>query len=221
MLLRYIIGGYDFVTIIKIVLYSIPALLIALSFHECAHAFAAYKLGDPTAKNLGRLSIDPFKHLDLLGTLMMLLFGFGWAKPVPINPRNFKKYRRDDIIVSLAGIVANLLTAFIFMGLLAIIQKNFTNDNEVGVILYTIVYIIIIFNISIAIFNILPIPPLDGYHVLKNIFAKLGPNFFWNYERYGQIILLLIVFSSAAGNIISSLSSGIFNLFAGIFGVIA
>lgn len=220
MLLRYIFSGYDIITIIKIILYSIPAILIALSIHEFAHALAANKLGDPTAKNLGRLTLDPLKHLDPLGTIMMLLVGVGWAKPVPINPRNFKKLRRDDVIVSLAGITANLLTAFVFTGVLAIIVNTFNTQNDVTVIFYTIVMIIVQFNIGIAVFNILPIPPLDGYHVLKNIFIKLGPNFFWNYERFGQLILLFVLISGSAGNIIGTIVSGIFNLFTGIFGLV-
>ena len=93
-------------------LYTLPAIIIGLTVHEWAHAFAADKLGDPTAKNLGRMTLNPFAHIDLFGFLCLLVVGFGWAKPVPVNPRNFKNYRRDDIIVSLAGIAMNLVVAF-------------------------------------------------------------------------------------------------------------
>lgn len=94
-------------------LYTLPAIIIGLTVHEWAHAFAADKLGDPTAKNLGRMTLNPFAHIDLFGFLCLLVVGFGWAKPVPVNPRNFKNYRRDDIIVSLAGIAMNLVVAFL------------------------------------------------------------------------------------------------------------
>ena len=92
----------------------LPAILIGLTVHEWAHAYAAYRLGDPTARNLGRMTLNPLAHVDLFGFLMLLLVGFGWAKPVPVNPRNFKNYRRDDIIVSLAGIFTNVVIAFLF-----------------------------------------------------------------------------------------------------------
>ena len=95
-------------------LYILPAILIGLTVHEWAHAYAAYRLGDPTAKNLGRMTLNPLAHIDPIGFAMLLLVGFGWAKPVPVSPRNFKHYRRDDIIVSLAGITMNILIAFVF-----------------------------------------------------------------------------------------------------------
>jgi Zn-dependent protease len=95
-------------------LYILPAILIGMTVHEWAHAYAAYKLGDPTAKNLGRMTLNPIAHFDIFGFLCLLLVGFGWAKPVPINSRNFKHFRRDDIIVSLAGITMNLIVAFLF-----------------------------------------------------------------------------------------------------------
>ena len=109
-------GGFTVDYLISL-LYSIPAVLIALCFHEYAHAWMANKLGDPTAKNMGRMTIDPTKHLDLIGTICMLLFRFGWAKPVPINPRNFKKPKRDEILVSVSGVAMNLLVAFVAYGI--------------------------------------------------------------------------------------------------------
>lgn len=104
-------------------LYSLPAILIALSFHEYAHALTAYKAGDPTAKNAGRLSLDPLKHLDLIGTICLILFRFGWAKPVPINPRNFKHPKRDEVLVSVAGACTNLLISFVACALLYLMYR--------------------------------------------------------------------------------------------------
>ena len=115
-MLRYLIvnGGSGSSNYIVSFLLCLPVMFLSLSLHETAHGFAAYKLGDPTAKNLGRLTLNPFKHLDPIGFLCMMLAGFGWAKPVPINSRNFKKPRRDIAISSIAGPVSNLLLAFVF-----------------------------------------------------------------------------------------------------------
>ena len=144
-------------------LYRIPAILVALSFHEWAHAYAAYKLGDPTARNMGRMTINPFAHIDPLGFLTLLLFRFGWAKPVPISTRYFKNARRDELIVSLAGVAANLILAFLSMGVLYIFIFT-TGVNQAGMELFSNFFFL---NISLCIFNLLPIPPLDGYHVAQ------------------------------------------------------
>ena len=108
--------GLPVQTVLLIFLAYVLAILISITFYEWAHAFVAYKLGDPTAKNLGRLSLDPFKHLDPLGAICFLLLGIGWAKPVLINPRNLKHYRRDDLLISIAGVVMNIIIAFLFYG---------------------------------------------------------------------------------------------------------
>lgn len=195
-------------------LYRIPGILIGLSVHECAHAYAAYKLGDPTAKNLGRLTLDPLKHVDIIGMIMLVLVGFGWAKPVMVNPRNFKKPRRDDTIVSLAGAAANLLTAFILTGVVFLLQYAFLIDN---MIVFNIIYSAILINLSLAIFNIIPIPPLDGYHVLKNALIRIGADFFWQFERYGQYILIIFIISGMASATIGFLLPPVFNLFLSFF----
>lgn len=149
-------------------LYRIPAILVALSFHEWAHAYAAYKLGDPTARNMGRMTINPFAHIDPLGFLTLLLFRFGWAKPVPISTRYFKNARRDELIVSLAGVAANLILAFLSMGVLYIFIFT-TGVNQAGMELFSNFFFL---NISLCIFNLLPIPPLDGYHVAQCLFLR-------------------------------------------------
>ncbi|HQQ41265.1 MAG TPA: site-2 protease family protein, partial [Clostridia bacterium] len=147
-------------------LYILPAILIGMTVHEWAHAFAAYKLGDPTAKNLGRMTLNPIAHFDIFGFLCLLLVGFGWAKPVPINSRNFKHFRRDDIIVSLAGITMNLIVAFLFSFIYVLgFTKCGLGTNEAFTSIFGSILSI---NLALAIFNLLPIYPLDGSHVLES-----------------------------------------------------
>ncbi len=186
-------------------LYAIPAILISLSFHEMAHAYISYKHGDPTARNMGRLTLNPFKHLDPLGTLMLVIsmysgFGFGWAKPVPINPSYYKNYKLGTVTASLAGPVSNILLAFIFSFPMAFIAlRNGFSANEVynsslGIfgsgfsvqsIIFNICRFFYMINIGLAIFNIIPIPPLDGSKVLT---AVLPAHLYFKLMRYENYI---------------------------------
>ena len=172
-------------------LLTIPALLWALSFHEFCHGFAAKMVGDPTAEMRGRLSLNPFAHFDLVGTLMLLLVGFGWAKPVPINTRYFRHPRRDLVIVSLAGVAGNILTAvltvlfFRFFG-----AKWFAMTGRPGIIfLFQMVNI----NMGLAAFNLIPIPPLDGSRVLEAFLPYKYMHYYYWLERYGMIIILVLL----------------------------
>ncbi len=182
-------------------LYRIPAVLIALSFHEWGHAFAAYKLGDPTARNLGRMTINPIKHIEPIGLIAMIISRFGWAKPVPINPRNFSNFRRDDILVSIAGVSINLMLCFVSVGLYHLLF------NVAGIESYGLMRIVENFcfiNVALFIFNLIPVPPLDGYHVFKNLTLRIiPPSFFMSLERYGQILLLVLLFSGTLDGILS------------------
>ena len=177
-------------------LYMLPALFIGLTVHEWAHAFVAYKLGDPTAYNLGRMTLNPLKHLDPIGTISLLLFGFGWAKPVPVNPRNFKNFKRDDILVSLAGIMMNIVMVIVFSVLYAVLlvlfRQLWTNE-AFNAILSNIIGI----NLVLAIFNLIPIAPLDGSHLFDIAFARVIPFKVMNFlHRYGFILLLLLLWSN-------------------------
>ena len=178
-------------------LYMLPAILLGLTLHEWGHAFAAYKLGDPTARNLGRLSLNPLDHVDPIGLICLFLLGFGWAKPVPVNPRNFSKPRRDELIVSLAGIAMNLAEVIVFSLILVLFLRwkpvLWTNEAFKQILLY-----IITVNTSLAVFNLIPIPPLDGSHVLECV---LGRHLSYNIRvftyKYGRFILLALLYLGA------------------------
>ena len=195
-------------------LYVLPAILIGLTVHEWAHAYAAYRLGDPTARNLGRMTLNPLAHIDLIGFAMLLLVGFGWAKPVPVSPRNFKHYRRDDLIVSLAGIITNLIVAFLFSFVyVAGILKWGLATNEAFM---SIVGSIITINLTLAIFNLIPIYPLDGSHVAESLLMHKIPRVFMFLRQYGQWILLALLLSGAVSTVLGYLISGIFSGFSSV-----
>lgn len=182
---------------------SLPAILIALSVHECAHAWAAYKLGDPTAKNFGRLTINPLKHLDPLGVLCMIVARFGWARPVPVNSRNLKNPKRDMVLVSLAGPAANIVLAFIGLLVLRILQVFLLpalspvslGSFGTGAIVMLLEFLVLfcMLNAGLAIFNLLPIPPLDGSHLLALILPSRIYFKYVQYERYISFALVLLL----------------------------
>ena len=176
-----------------------PPILLALTFHEYAHAYIANRLGDPTAKLMGRLTLNPLVHLDLLGTAMLFIVHIGWAKPVPVNPINFRNPKRDLLWVSLAGPAANLLLAFLFgMGLRIIGIGYLVGD--MSVVLKMIWYGMYI-NIILAVFNLFPIPPLDGSKILMGLIPEKYEQQLEPLLKYGPTILIaLIVFGFVTKN---------------------
>ncbi len=189
-------------------LFSAIAAIIILAVHEYSHAYAAYKLGDPTARNLGRLTLNPLKHIDPLGAICMIFLHIGWAKPVPINARNFKNPKRDFAITALAGPLSNLIMAFIsaFMYLLSyalLRDVTFTNEFLFGLASNTLnfIYIFHIVNVGIAIFNLLPVPPLDGSRLLTVI---LPPKMYFGIMKYERTIYYVLLGWLILGGALSS-----------------
>lgn len=173
------------------------AVIISLTVHEFAHGFVAYLYGDDTAKRLGRLTFNPLAHLDIFGTLFFILIGFGWGKPVPINPLNFKKRKEGEIVVALAGPFSNLILAVFFAIIFKIFAPNFLDSQN---LLYIFLLSSFQLNITLMIFNLIPIPPLDGSHILNNLLSDKYYKFKAYLLLYGnQILFLSIIFSQIAG----------------------
>ncbi|EGD48728.1 peptidase M50 [Ruminiclostridium papyrosolvens DSM 2782] len=190
----------------------LPGILLGFVLHEFAHAITADKLGDPTPRNQGRITLDPRAHIDIIGFIMILLVGFGWAKPVMTNPRHYKKPRRDDILVSLAGPFMNLLVAAGFLLILKLIAvTGFLSNNSVvlGNVADLLSYSAQI-NVVLFVLNLLPIPFFDGYHVIANIFNTWKYRFFTVLEQYSTIIFILLVISRVFDKIIGIPASYIF-----------
>lgn len=172
-------------------LVSVPGLLLCLSLHEAAHGYTAYRLGDPTAKNAGRLTLDPLKHLDPVGTICLLFFHVGWAKPVPVNTRYFKNPRRDTALVSLAGPVSNFLLAAV---LLFIRQFLIFSSVMPVYVLGLMVHYAAIMSIGLGVFNLIPVPPLDGSKILFSFLPWQQAAKYAKYEQYIQFGLLVLLF---------------------------
>ena len=210
----------DFVT----VLLCIPIVLLALSCHECAHGYAAYKMGDPTARNFGRLTLNPAKHLDLYGTLCMLLFGFGWAKPVPVNARNFDKPRKGMAITAIAGPISNLILSFIGLALynalyvtvILNVNKIYASTDFVVTLIQVVLQFLYLFhylNLSLAIFNLIPVPPLDGSRIA---FIFLPDRLYFKIMRYEQIIQIIVMVALFSGLLDTPLSFIVGNISGGM-----
>ena len=215
MLLNLLQNGFDKWALVEI-LVALPVVLFALTVHEVSHGYAAYKLGDPTAHNFGRLTLNPAKHLDPIGTLCMLIAGFGWAKPVPINVRYFKNYRRDMALTAAAGPLSNFIMgvigALLYGGV--VIGFNAWLDITPSMSVYNFGYAVSLLffyfsflNFSLCFFNLIPIPPFDGSRIL---FIFLPDKLYFGimkYERYIMIALLVLLWTDIIPLPIGDISS--------------
>ena len=195
----------------EVLVLLIPVLLFALVFHEFSHGWVANKLGDPTAKNQGRLTLNPMAHLDPIGSMMILFVGFGWAKPVPVDSRYLANPRKDMMKIAFAGPASNLLLAFI--GGILIRITGYAGPLSSMLILFTQI------NISLAVFNMIPIPPLDGSQIFSGIMIRRNPQLVMQLQMYGpQILLGLILFGMFTGiSIIWAFMSPFVNFFMFVF----
>ena len=176
-------------------LIAVP-LLYSIIFHELAHGWVAYRMGDPTARSLGRLSLNPLKHLDPIGTIMLFVFGFGWAKPVPVNFGRLRDRRKGMIWVSAAGIITNMLLAFMALFLTRLL--TLPPLSMPAELLYYLAQI----NIMLAAFNLIPLPPLDGSKILMGFASPSVQNFFFRIERYGLFIVIALLYSGVLNPVI-------------------
>ncbi|KDR94187.1 Zn-dependent protease (includes SpoIVFB) [Peptoclostridium litorale DSM 5388] len=179
------------------ILKTVPAILLAISIHEFGHALAAYAMGDDTAKRHGRLTLDPIKHIDPIGIIMLLIFRFGWAKPVPVDENNFKNKRLGMIIVSAAGPVFNMICAVVFLTLYKVGRVTLDMYALNEILAYTVR-----FNIIFAAFNLIPIPPLDGSKIVLALLPRSVQSYYWEYEKFGMLLLLVLMYTGTVGHLI-------------------
>ena len=214
--LQAIWRGLDWSYLIGIALSVIPAL-ICITLHECAHGYAAYRLGDDTAKRMGRLTLNPLKHIDLAGLVMMVVFRFGWAKPVPVDMRKFKNPRRDMAVTAAAGPLMNLFICLIALFLYGLSAPAAYSRGGALYYLNAGLYLTAYLSLALALFNIIPIPPLDGSKVLYSFLSDRAYMQLMRYERYGTSFLFaLIILGDLSGlNPLGRVTGWVFNrLFA-------
>lgn len=210
-------AALDFGSLLSMVT-RLAAVLLCLTVHESCHGLAAYALGDPTARREHRLSLNPLRHIDWFGLLMMFVAGFGWAKPVPVNPNYFKKPRQGMALTALAGPVSNFLLALLML-LAARIFCDVAAYSEANQRILDFLLMVALLSIGLGLFNLLPIPPLDGSKVLFAVLPDGTYNQLMRYERYGMLLLFALVFFDVGSSAFSAAIEWVFELFCRIVGL--
>ncbi len=194
-------------------LYSMPGIIIGISFHEFAHGFVAYKMGDPTPKRQGRLTVSPMAHIDILGLVCLAFAGFGWGRPVETDPTYYHNRKLGSILVSLAGITMNLIIAIIFAFILKIIEPGLGSlDGDLSEIIVRIIYAVILINLVLMVFNLLPVPPLDGFQFITEVFNLQNTNFYYTLQRYSLPVLIILLITGVFEKVIRPVVFNIFDL---------
>ena len=188
-------------------LFRLPIIFLIISVHETAHGFIAYKMGDNTAKDMGRLTLNPIKHLDIMGAICMLLFGFGWAKPVPVNPMNFKKRDKGMVLTALAGPVSNILMAFLGVILWTVLKAyNVIPPTLAGGFINQFLIVFIMLNVAFAVFNLLPVPPLDGSKIVEPLLPPKARIWMGRNEWILSIVLMALLLFGALTPVLGKLN---------------
>lgn len=198
----------------------LPGIIIGLSFHEFAHAKASDMLRDPTPRLQGRVSLNPAAHIDPVGFLLLLLIGFGWGKPVQIDPRYYRNRRRDELIVSLAGVAMNLLIAVAAAGIMRLAYESgapFFFGTSAGNLLWSILQGIVSINLVLMFFNLIPLPPLDGFGIITQIFRLDRKPWYGRFYQLGPMFLMIIILFQLTSYVISPAVSWTYSLIMGIF----
>ena len=203
--------GLDWSYILDMVISVIPAL-VCITLHELSHGLVAYWMGDDTAKRMGRLTLNPVKHIDWWGLLMMVLFKFGWAKPVPVNMYRFKNPKRGMAITALAGPVSNVLITVVCLVLYGLLYRPlYLSGSAAGAVVMELIVMTGYLSISLAVFNLLPVSPLDGSKVLYSFLSDSAYEKLMRYERYGMILVMILVATGGLSGVLSSVTGWVFD----------
>ena len=191
-------------------LFRIPALIAALTIHEYAHARAAVAMGDPTPRFLGRVTLNPIPHIDPIGLILLFIAGFGWAKPVEVNHRNFRDGRKGMFVVSLAGAGANIALGFVAWFFLLLLGEL----NLIGMVWQKTLWQLYRYNLMFAVFNLLPIPPLDGSHVVSSLLPPEWQMRYWQWQRFSIFVFIILLYTNVLGFIFYPIQRTILHIFA-------